>query len=193
MLTIRIRQRAFRERKEQRVKNLEQKLKSMEATSTNLLSDNEHLKRELERVATQNEILRATSTPFHISKQTQGQQQNYDNTTPDPEFLTTGPLKFSPRTFSAAVTQRYPANTEQPISHRIAISAATGERLLATGAAWDLIQNHELFRRGLVDLGEVCDKLRSLVECDGSGPTFPEGAVIKAIEESVGVGGDELI
>lgn len=77
--------------------------------------------------------------------------------------------------------------------HRIAISATTGERLLGTGPTWDMIQNNELYKRGMVDLGELCENLKGKAVCDGTGPAYPESAVRRAIEDSVGGAGDELI
>lgn len=184
------RQRAFRERKERHVKDLEVKLKSIEARSTDLMSDNERLKRELDRLSTQNEILRATSTPMmKLSHQENAQTQRASSASPARKVLSSGPMIYSPSTFNSAFSD----NGDGPVSHRIQISAQTGERLLATGAAWELIQSHELYRRGLVDIGEVSDRLKDKVLCDGSGPTFAESEVIKAIEESVGAAGDELI
>jgi hypothetical protein len=65
------RQRAFRERKERHVKELEAKLTSLQNQSSTLNGENERLRRELAKIATENEILRATSgssfngpTPF---------------------------------------------------------------------------------------------------------------------------------
>ncbi|KAL6713656.1 AP-1-like transcription factor [Lecanora helva] len=185
-------QRAFRERKERHVKDLELKLKSIEAHSTDLMTDNERLKRELDRLATQNEILRATTTPLKLPHQDSSQPQS-SSSPPSPKGLTSGPMIFSPSTFNNAFSEHNPAGADEPISHRIQISAQTGERLLATGAAWELIQSHELYRQGLVDIGEVCDRLKEKVLCDGSGPTFAEKDVIQAIEDSIGAAGDELI
>ena len=102
-------------------------------------------------------------------------------------------MVYSPRTFSDAVAEHYPTGPDTQVSHRVGVDAATGERLLATGAAWDYIQRHELYRRGLVDLGDVIDRLKERVHCDGAGPTFAESEVESAIEDSVGIGGDELI
>lgn len=164
------------------------------------MTDNERLKRELDRLATQNEILRATTTPKRIppaaadsSHQTQTQQQQPSSTSPSPKILASGPMIYSPSTFNNAFSEHSLSDPNEPISHRIQISAQTGERLLATGAAWELIQSHELYRRGLVDIGEVCDRLKEKVLCDGAGPTFAEGEVVRAIEDSVGAAGDELI
>lgn len=64
---------------------------------------------------------------------------------------------------------------------------------MGTGATWDLIQNHELFRKGMVDIGEVCDRLKDRAMCDGSGPAFAEGEIMRAIQDSVAGAGDELI
>jgi AP-1-like transcription factor len=70
---------------------------------------------------------------------------------------------------------------------------ADGKRLLAAGAAWDLIQRHELYRRGMVDIAEVIRRLKGKAACDGRGPAFKEAEVIRAIEESAQSGSDELI
>ncbi|SLM34631.1 bzip transcription factor, partial [Lasallia pustulata] len=128
-------QRAFRERKERHVKDLETKLNSLEAHSSTLLTDNERLKRELARLSTQNEILRATTTTTTTS-----------SSSANPHGP---PSYYSPTDFAAQ------ARSSNPSCHRVVVNAATGERLLAAGAAWDLIQGHELFRRGLVDVGDV--------------------------------------
>lgn len=68
-----------------------------------------------------------------------------------------------------------------------------GERLLAAGAAWDFIQNHELFKRGMIDITDVTERLKGRASCDGRGPAFKESEVLRAIEESVQSGSDELI
>ena len=160
----------------------------MKAKSTDLLSDNERLKRELDRVATQNEILRATSTPTKLSQRADVQVQEVG------EMEENGHMAYSPGAFSHAVAgDHYPTGPGVKVSHRISRDPTTGERMLATGAAWDYIQHHELHRRGLVDLGDVVDNLKQRVQCDGAGPTFAESAVEQAIQDSVGIGGDELI
>lgn len=77
-------------------------------------------------------------------------------------------------------------------SHRIATSDA-GERLLAAGATWDLIIGHSLFKRGLVDVADISNRLKHQAKCDGQGPVFEERAIIAAIEQSVGSGSDSLL
>ncbi|KAL2014181.1 hypothetical protein VTN00DRAFT_1706 [Thermoascus crustaceus] len=174
-------QRAFRERKERHVRELEQKLSDLEQASNTLHADNERLKRELAKYATENEILRATSNA--------GIGSGVNGRGADPETTTTGPMKYSPTDFYSSVL----AEGERMPTHRITVSEETGERLLDAGATWDMIQGHELFKRGLVDIGDVCERLKGVARCDGQGPVFEESVVRRAIEESVAGGSDELI
>jgi AP-1-like factor len=99
-------------------------------------------------------------------------------------------MRFSPTDFYSSVTGDH---RERKPTHRIVVSEETGERLLDAGATWDMIQNHKLFKQGLVDIGDVCERLKGHVQCDGQGPVFEEGRIRKAIEESVAGGNDELI
>jgi hypothetical protein len=187
-------QRAFRERKEKHVKDLEAKLTSLQHQSLTLNGENERLRRELAKIATENEILRATSgavsngpTPFME----------------EPDELV-GPLGYVP-------TDRH-SKDRSPVSssgsgfdlsskyahfgtlRTITVDDDTGEPLLGAGATWDYIQAHELFRKGLVDVGDVCERLKKMARCDGQGPIFLESDVRHAISESAVAGGrDELI
>ena len=181
------------------MRELEQKLNDLEQTSTDLHADNERLKRELARIATENEILRATgsrqnggdahdsnhlvSNGHNYSHNNQHHSNNNNNTT-------IGPLEFSPIDVQKSIAD---SSKNGNLPHRIVISDKTGERLLNARATWDMIQGHPLFQKGLVDIGDVCDRLKGFEKCDGQGPVFEEGRVRKAIEESVGCGNDELI
>ena len=179
-------QRAFRERKERHVRELEVKLSSLSATNTQILSEKERLAREVERLATQNEILRATSsapTPFHPSA------APVRDASPVP-----GPQVYSPSSFQAAlISGRQGDLVNKDWAHRITISKSTGERILGPGATWDLIQSHEDYKAGRVDLATVCERLKEAAMCDGLGPAYREGAVRSAIDDSVRGPGDELI
>jgi AP-1-like transcription factor len=80
-----------------------------------------------------------------------------------------------------------------PSAHKISISPLTGNRLLSSGATWDYIQAHPLFKKGLVDIADVSEKLKGKSGCDGTGPAFEEECVDKAIRESAALAKDELI
>ncbi|KAI8675130.1 BZIP domain-containing protein [Fusarium keratoplasticum] len=167
-------QRAFRERKEKHVKDLEAKLAGLEAAQQQASLENERLKRDLQKMSTENEILRATSHVGHGS------------ISPEPA---TGPMRFNPTEFYSNVLQNH---TNKSPSHRI-VTADDGERLLAAGAAWDFIISHELFKKGLVDIGDVSERLKHCARCDGQGPVFSERAIKSAIEQSVASGTDDLL
>lgn len=183
------RQRAFRERKEKHVKDLETKLASLEAAQEQASVENERLKRDLAKMSTENEILRATSgmTP---SSQQQQQHSSSSRSPPDHNHNhTTGPMEYQPTDFYSQVLQNH---ANKVPSHRI-VTSDDGERLLAAGATWDYIISHELYRRGLVDVGGVSERLKNCARCDGQGPVFPEAAIISAIEHSVASGSDDLL
>ncbi|KAE8375660.1 hypothetical protein BDV26DRAFT_267462 [Aspergillus bertholletiae] len=170
-------QRAFRERKERHVRELEEKVNKLEQASSNLVADNERLKRELARFTTENEILRATAGP-------DGRTNNHSD-----EPITTGPLTYTPTDFYSELA----AKGEPAGLHRVSTCPTTGEKLLGAGATWDLIQGHELFKRGLVDLKDVSERLKNTTQCDGQGPAFPEAEVLKAIKESAATNDDDLL
>ncbi|KAK7451953.1 bZIP transcription factor [Colletotrichum acutatum] len=170
-------QRAFRERKERHVKDLEAKLANLEAEAQQKSTENERLKREMQKISTENEILRATSS------------MNGHHSSASPEPRTTGPMHYNPKDFYTDLLA--PHNNKTP-SHRVAISS-DGERLLAAGATWDFIISHPLFKRGLVDVGDVSERLKNQARCDGQGPVFSERCIIEAIEGSVASGSDELL
>ena len=187
-------QRAFRERKERHVKELEEKVTKLEEASQSLQADNERLKRELAKYATENEILRATSHSLNGGA----------NGGAKPEPTVTGPMKYSPTDFYLTLVPEKSgrgSNTSADTSagsavpqlpHRITMCQITGERLLDAGATWDFIQDHELFKRGQVDIGDVAERLKESAQCNGQGPAFKEGDVRRAIEASA-ADRDELI
>lgn len=103
--------------------------------------------------------------------------------------MTTGPIRFTPTDFYSSVLQ---GHTNKSPSHRI-VTSDDGQRLLAAGACWDFIISHELYKRGLVDVGKVSDRLKQRAKCDGQGPVFSEADVTSAIMQSVASGSDDLL
>lgn len=154
---------------------------NLEQASNTLQADNARLKQELAKYTTENEILRATSSSLRHSSSSSPHIKD--------EPITTGPMKYTPTDFYSALI---PDGEPHP-RHRVTTCAQTGERLLDAGATWDLIQGHQLFQRGMVDIGFVSEQLKGSAQCDGQGPAFREGAVRRAIEESAANGSDELI
>ncbi|KAI9733319.1 MAG: hypothetical protein M1834_003403 [Cirrosporium novae-zelandiae] len=197
-------QRAFRERKERHVKDLEAKLSSLQQSQSTLSADNERLKREMARLATENEILRATSSgpPGHSVLLPDGAQH-----TSQDEDLVAGNMKFSPIDLSSRLlipssSTTTPSHSSKDFvskpstypTHRLTISS-TGERLLSASATWDFILATEEYAHGLVDVADVCERLKreGKTKCDGQGPCFEEQDIRRAIQESCGGGTDGLI
>lgn len=140
-----------------------------------MVEENERLKLQLQKAATENEILKATSGHSYRG-----------GSEPLP---TAGPLRYSPTDFYTEVLHAHDNKTP---SHRI-VTSDSGERLLAAGATWDYIIKHPLYLQGRVDVGNVSDRLKTVAKCDGQGPVFEERAIIDAIEKSVASGNDELL
>ncbi|XWX02063.1 hypothetical protein V2A60_010095 [Cordyceps javanica] len=183
-------QRAFRERKEKHVKDLETKLADLEAAQQQASVENERLRRDLEKMSTENEILRATSSIPQQQQQQQHRHHSSSGSPPPPQHVaTTGPTEYHPTDFYSNVLQ---GHANKAPSHRVVVGD-DGARLLAAGATWDYIVSHELFKRGLVDVGGVSERLKGAARCDGQGPVFPEAAILAAIEQSVAGGSDDLL
>ncbi|OJJ03526.1 hypothetical protein ASPVEDRAFT_30041 [Aspergillus versicolor CBS 583.65] len=169
-------QRAFRERKERHVRDLEEKVNNLQQESSTLTADNDRLKRELARYSTENEILRATANGPGSGGDGGDGQRGPASSGP----TQTGPMIYSPTDFYSDLV---PAGQSVRL-HRVTYCKVSGERLYDAGAAWDMIQEHELFKKGLVDIAGVTKRLKSAAQCDGQGPAFRECQIQKAIEES---------
>lgn len=184
MLTAECSQRAFRERKERHVRDLEAKLNALESSTHSLQSDNERLKLALQRARTENEILRATSggsptrsRPISASYPSPGAHL------PDDEVDEAYNVQALP---NGSVVNS--ADMEHQASRR-----KTQTREIPADKVWDLIQSHPLVKQGLVDIADVCERLKGAAKCDGHGPVFEEAVVWAAVESSRRSGGDELI
>jgi len=80
---------------------------------------------------------------------------------------------------------RFPSIGYSPSS-----SSFAGETRLSAASTWDCIQYHPLVKQGLVDIADVCERLRGYAMAGGHGPEFREGDVHQAIEESRKMIGD---
>ncbi|KAJ3455063.1 AP-1-like transcription factor [Fusarium solani] len=163
-------QQAFRKRKEMHVKDLETKIASLEAAQQQILVENEHLKQKLHQISNENERLRALS-----------QISSEDLYSLDPPTFNTA--KFYPN----FLADQYAKNPSRSIITR------DGERLLDAGAAWDFIINHQLFKKGLVDIGDLSERLKLCARYDNHSLALSERSIIAAIEQSVASRTDDLL
>lgn len=98
-------------------------------------------------------------------------------------------MRYSPTDFYTEVLHGHENKTP---SHRITTSEE-GQKLFAAGATWDYIIGHPLYQKGMVDVGDVSDRLKGAARCDGQGPVFEERDIVEAIEKSVASGNDSLL
>jgi AP-1-like factor len=184
-----LRQRAFRERKEKHVHELEAKLRRLSTTATSLQSDNERLKALLQRAQTENEILKATVSPTPP-------RHNPPGFVDDPSLLP------SSRSSGSTISDDEPAYDPARLANGLILTGSPPPRLpvplldchlLSASATWDLLQSHPLYLSGAVDIGEVCERIKRMAKCDGTGPMFEEEEVRKIIEDVGWNGSDELI
>ncbi|KAK5014262.1 hypothetical protein LTR16_003931 [Cryomyces antarcticus] len=188
-------QRAFRERKEKHVHELETRLESLATQSQTLRTDNERLKLALRKAETENEILRATSATAMHELPLSPILDRVDH----PDFSASAPYRQDsvPTTTTTTMAGRIVA-TDGSIVHTPSTSgilnvAMAQPGLLHPTQTWDLILVHPLFQAGKVDIGDVCERLRTKAQCDGLGPVFCEADVRKAVEDAAKGGGDLLV
>ncbi|PSN70054.1 hypothetical protein BS50DRAFT_571361 [Corynespora cassiicola Philippines] len=179
-------QRAFRERKERHVRDLEAKLSALESSTHSLQSDNERLKLALQRARTENEILRATSGHSPASSRpVSASYPSPGSLLPDDDAKEDDAYNVQPLPNGSVVNS---ADKDHAASRRKAKS-----KEIPASQTWDLIQSHPLVKQGLVDIADVCERLKGCAKCDGQGPVYEESVIWQAIEESRRSGGDELI
>ncbi|KAF4124630.1 hypothetical protein GMORB2_5296 [Geosmithia morbida] len=189
-------QRAFRERKEKHVKDLENKLSDLEAARKAATTENERLRADLAKMATENELLKATagmysntSSSSHPSSPPSTARSRGPRDDAAAAIVETGPMRYDPDEFSTRALQNHDIKT---FSHRV-IESRDGHRLLAVGASWDLIASTDPFSQGLVDLVAVGDYLRTRAQCDGQGPVFSEKDVLDAVRICTISADDDLL
>jgi AP-1-like factor len=157
------------------VKNLEDKLNSLETSKTTLASDNQRLQLALQRVLTENEILRATSG---------------GRARPSMHPSNSSSSRVAQDSTEAADEEAAGPGTQQ--EHNDSDSEAGA--ILTMPQVWDYIVEHPLVKSGRVDITDTVDRLRRSGKPGERGrPIFSERDVRRAIESSRRAGGDALI
>jgi AP-1-like transcription factor len=171
-------QRAFRARKERHVKDLEKKLSEIESSATTLASDNQRLKLALQRLMTENEILRSTPVSGRPAQQRMGKK-------PAPAENLQG--KDGDKGKAAAE----PTAIQSPNARGLGEKTA-GSNILSMSDAWDFLIEHPLVKEGLVDITDASCRLRQAAKPGPQGPVFRKGEAQTAIELARRGGGDAL-
>lgn len=144
------------------------------------------MKLALQRARTENEILRATSgqsppssRPGSVSYPSPGAHLPIDDDSSNEDYniqsLDNGSV-LNAADKDHAASRRKSKGKEVPAAQ-----------------AWDIIQAHPLVKQGVVDITDVCERLKGAAKCDGQGPVFEESTIRQAVEDANRNGGDELI
>ncbi|KAI5964165.1 FCR3 [Candida pseudojiufengensis] len=166
-------QRAFRERKETKLKELETKLLQSEEERQRLIDQLDSIRKQNLSITSENDFLR-NNDGSHIMPHT-------NVTTID---------KFN-----------FPQNQQEFIAHIMKDSGHTydetkvnavynqeGEKLLALGAVWDYLQikaEEANLDSSSIDFTEVMSKLKGNERCHGYGPAYSLNLVNKVIKECI--------
>lgn len=170
------RQRAFRERKEKRLKELEFKLDDYENNYSSMKEEHEQLKREMAKVATENEVLKAKAA-ISPSRHSPEYQQS-------PNHIT-NPQKISIVTSTGTMIYHPQEEDDNTPAHRIILDPESGEKLLNASATWDLVMEHIADNNIDIDVQRIFDKLKMHTRCNGQGPAVEEGTVRRALAEVI--------
>ena len=153
-------QRAFRERKEQRVRELEQKLGESEKEKVRLASENERLKKENTVISTENQVLMATTEKGGFSREP------------------SGPLRanFPVHKFTNMLLADHSASEGNATSQNdfgpsyVVYEKRAGDVMLGAGAVWEQIMQEP--DSDEIDIERVMEFLMGKERCDGFGPVF---------------------
>ncbi|AOW03844.1 hypothetical protein B0I72DRAFT_140296 [Yarrowia lipolytica] len=169
-------QRAFRERREQRLKELEDKVAEVEQERERLASENERLKRENTVITTENKVLMETA----VSK---------GPSSPDPTQPPIGKANFPYKQLQEmrAKTQETILGGHEPPGDKnlkiIYQSEVSNDTMLGAAAVWDTIAKHAEEEEFDIDL--VAQLIQGHQRCEGFGPVFPLKVVEDAIREAI--------
>lgn len=195
------------------MRGLEDELGSYKNKYAALQKENEELKRQIAKLSTENEILKATA---HAPCPKNG-ENNHEEPAKDEAPGITEPQRYSPMEhdeISASDGPIWPNKTMTtdeavPDAHslddgthgsttllpqrRIKIDKETGERFLDASETWEMIVNYRSKHNVMLDLNDVYGRLRGKTKCDGQGAVIGEEVVKKAIQDSIEAGKDDLL
>lgn len=164
-------QRAFRERKETKLKELECKLAESEEEKRRLLSQLNLAKQQNFSILTENEYLKNKSSS----------EQNLVNKSDDTMNVI---LPKNQRDFIYGLAGNHQVNNDT-INKVYENPEVPGKKLLAVGAVWDYLQlkSQESEKYENLDILEIMGCLKGNERCHGYGPAYPLELVEQVVDE----------
>lgn len=155
-------QRAFRERKETKMKELEMKLNQSESDKQRLMEELEAVRKKTFTIQTENELLRTRGSPSEIEFEFPKNEDDFIS-----QILDGSNHQFNPENKDKV----YP-------------SPDNGKKVLALGAVWDYLLYRSDVDNLEIDVVEVMNKLKGNEKCHGYGPAYPVELIDQVILES---------
>ncbi|EGW31988.1 uncharacterized protein SPAPADRAFT_61100 [Spathaspora passalidarum NRRL Y-27907] len=169
-------QRAFRERKQTKLKELEAKLLQSEEERQKLVEELNLIKKQNISISTENEILRSSK----ISQG--GVNSSISQNKPVTTFnFPQNQDDFIERIVKGTVHHVFPESKNKVYDN-------DGDKLLALGAVWDYLQikaEEANLDFNSIDINEIMETLRGHERCHGFGPAYPLDLVNQAIQSSL--------
>ncbi|GEQ72443.1 hypothetical protein JCM33374_g6130 [Metschnikowia sp. JCM 33374] len=177
----RLAQRAFRERKESKLKDLQAKLLASEEERQKLLEKLEEIKSQFISVKTENQVLRSNTSMQHVGTVNGVAQSSSSNAQPSGSKFTFPPSQ------EAFVEQMMSGQNhvirKDTVSKIYEEPRRPGEKVLAVGAVWDYLSlkiEEEEYEN--IDMMEVMQNLKGSEVCHGYGPAYPLSVVDSALD-----------
>ncbi|KAG0168112.1 hypothetical protein DFQ30_005194 [Apophysomyces sp. BC1015] len=176
----RVAQRAFRERKERYVKELELKIKAMEKDhaedTSELRKENEVLRSSMKQMESEMYTLRGAALAFELSMR---KLREAGIEVPDIQQHTmvhqSGPERLDTRGADQPLSPRvdeFAESTAKRFEHLPDPITRTNAKLIPYSKVWELLSEHPRFDE--FDLEELCEELKTKAKCSGTGPVIEE-------------------
>ncbi|KAA8910064.1 hypothetical protein TRICI_004270 [Trichomonascus ciferrii] len=161
-------QRAFRERKEKRVKQLEDKLSLAQEERDRLSKENELLRHENMLISQSYQKPRAGAAETAVPK------------------VATFPRSatIDDETFCNELTEAHGGYKSTELKYQVYVRPTDGETLLGAGAIWAKIMEFEDEDEDPIDVEDVIERLRERAVCDGFGPVYRLTDIEQAIKQA---------
>lgn len=137
--------------------------------------EHEQLKREMAKIATENELLKAKAA-MSPSQHSPEQRSSFSHYASQQISIatTTGTMIYHPQD-----------HDDNAPAHRIIVDNESGEKLINAAATWDLVTEYLADNNLDVDVQSIFDKLKMHTRCNGQGPAVEEGKVRRVLAEVI--------
>lgn len=173
-------QRAFRQRKEQHVKDLQGKVAVLEASQAKMEAENERLRAIMDRATVENNLLKSLGSP-----NSPPQYGRYSDSSPTSSQCESESSGSELHTRAVLMGFKEPCQIE--CGDRVGQSSSRRNNFQQKGIElWEFIISHRLVEEGLADVSSVAQHLQQLLRLQGNDSDITEAVLTEIIERSVG-------